>query len=78
MRKYDLLHPQDGHSIDIVREGAGLGTKYSVLPTKAVVPVDYDNLEFEGTLLDESIEFETLSKEDKEEDKDEDDGEVPF
>ena len=69
--EYDLLHPENGHSIIIVREGEGLKTKYSVMPTKDPVPVDYENLEFEGTLTDAGLEFEAISNGDKD-DTDED------
>ena len=65
--EYDLLHPEKGHGITIVREGEGLKTKYSVLPSKDPVPVDYDSIEFEGTLVDAGLEFEAVTNGDKEE-----------
>ena len=70
--EYDLLHPENGHSIIITREGEGLKTKYSVMTTKDPVLVDYDYIEFEGTLLDEGLEFEAFANKDKE------DEDVPF
>ena len=73
--EYDFLHPEKGHGITIVREGEGLGTKYSVLPTKDPVPVDYDAVEFEGTLIECAAEFEHISSPDYKAEQEE---EVPF
>ena len=50
---YDLL---------ITRTGEGMGTKYSVMPTKNPLSVDYDALEFESNLTDLKIEFEQANE----------------
>ena len=70
--EYDLLHPENGHSIVINRTGEGLNTEYSVLPSKAPVAVDYEVLDFEHKLIDLTLEMEASDREDKEED------DIPF
>jgi hypothetical protein len=68
---YDFLHPEIGHGITITRAGEGLKTKYTVMPSKDPVPVDYSSLEWEQDLATLAQEFEALSAGEKEEEVEE-------
>jgi hypothetical protein len=69
---YDFLHPAEGLGLTIVRSGEGLGTKYSVIPSKSPIPVDYKAIEFEKTLSEVAEEFVNNNQKDKETKVDED------
>ena len=76
--EYDLLHPEAGHGITISRQGDGLKTKYSVMPTRDPVPVDYLTLNwYEGELASYARQMESNDREEPEEVLDDDD-EIPF
>lgn len=49
---YDLLDPEDGHGLTLIRSGKGLDTSYNVMPspTSVVLP---DDLEFPVETLEE-------------------------
>ena len=74
--EYDLFHPETGHAITINRTGDGLGTRYSVIPSKDPVPIDYAEIEFEGCLGDIADEFMEQVESDKAAKEDDDD--IPF
>ena len=77
--EYELFHPSLGHGITINRTGEGLRTKYSVIPSREPVPIDYDQLEFEGILSDIAQEFMDQVAEDKAAKEQEEEGEeLPF
>jgi len=71
---YDLIHPRDGHGIVINRTGEGLQTKYNVLPSKNVIPVDYSQYAFEQELQAVVDELEASDREDQMPEVDE----IPF
>ena len=73
---YDFLHPENGHGVIIIRDGDGLQTRYSALPTKDPIPVDYSAIEWEQELAQTAREFEAQVAKDKAEKEEEDD--IPF
>ena len=74
--EYDLLHPEKGHGVSIIRTGEGLGTRYSVMPSKNQIPIDYNAIEFPAALEDVAREFVKSTEEPKEDN--ESWSEVPF
>ena len=70
--EYDLLHPEAGHAVHINRTGEGFDTKYSVLPSKDSIKVDYSLLEFEKPLAEYAQDLEASDREDKAEKVEED------
>ena len=75
--EYDLFHPETGHAVTINRTGEGLSTRYSVIPSKDPVPIDYDQIEFEGCLGDIADEFMAQVASDKAAKEAEED-DIPF
>ena len=59
--EYDFLHPDKGHAVTITRTGEGLATRYSVMPSRSAVPVDYNEINWEKSLEDVANEFVAAS-----------------
>ncbi len=74
--EYELLHPKEAHGIIVSRAGKGLNTTYSVMPSKNVIPVNYEQYVFEKPLLDMAKELEASDRAEVEEKAEEDD--LPF
>lgn len=69
---YELLDPEEGHGITIVRRGSGLDTSYNVMPSPKPVPMPEEFVDLETSLeeIAEQLEEGDVNRDKNREDED--------